>query len=709
MQRRPRSSTGVLIVCCTLFLAGLLAWGAPPPLAPPRAKMAPGVSTTHGEERVDEYAWLRQVSDPDVIAYLEAENLYATAVMRHTDILQKNLYHEMLRRVQESDTTVPVRIGTNYYYRRTERGKQYAIHCRKLGSLQAAEEVILDENTLAAGQQYFDLGAFKVSPDQRYLAYAVDTAGNELYTLMIKDLQTGAMLPEAIPGIWTDAEWANDSQSIFYTVLDAAKRPHQLRRHRLGNDPQLDALVYHEADAAFRVRLSKTRSKAYLLLQVRSLTTSEVHVLAADRPLEAWQLLHPRQADMRYDLEHQGEQFYILSNEQAPNFKLMAVDVATPSKPQWREVLPHRPEVKIDGFDAFAQHLVLYERHHGLQDIRILNTLAGTAHTVPFSEPVYALWRGKNEEFHTPQLRFEYSSLVTPKTVYEYDMHTTARVMLKQEEVAGYEAALYHSERLLVPIADGAMVPVSVVYQRDLPRDGSRPLLLEGYGAYGANLPATFSADRVSLLARGMVYAIAHVRGGGELGKAWYDAGRLLQKNNTFTDFITVAEFLIAQRYTRADKLVIEGESAGGLLMAAVATMRPELFQAVIARVPFVDVINTMLDPTIPLVVIEYDEWGNPADKAFYDYMKTYSPYDNVTNQGYPHLLVTAGLHDPRVPYWEPAKWVAKLRAHKTDGHLLLLRTNMEAGHGGASGRYDALEELAFAYAFVLQAVGITE
>jgi oligopeptidase B len=400
------------------------------------------------------------------------------------------------------------------------------------------------------------------------------------------------LLHDVIPGTWTDVEWANDNQTIFYTVLDAARRPYQLRRHRLGSDPQLDTLVYHETDAAFRLRLSKTTSRAFLLLQVRSLTSAEVHVLPADHPLQAWQLLHPRQADMRYDVEHQGEQFYILSSEQAPNFKLMAVAVATPSKPHWREVLQHHSHIKIEGFDAFAQHLVLYERHNGQQDIRILNTVTGTAHTVPFSEPVYALGRSRNEEFHTSKLRFEYSSLVTPATVYEYDMDTAARVVLKQKAVAGYDAMLYHSERLLVPTPDGATVPVSVVYKRDRRHAGSRPLLLEGYGAYGANLRATFSAERLSLLERGMVYAIAHVRGGGELGRAWYDAGRLFNKKNTFTDFIAVAEFLIDRQYTRVDTLMIQGESAGGLLMGAVLTMRPELFQGVIARVPFVDVIN---------------------------------------------------------------------------------------------------------------------
>jgi oligopeptidase B len=709
VPRRKRSYTSLRIAWCTVVVLGLSALAARPPLAPPRAKQVVTVSTIHGEQHLDAYAWLRQRSDPDVMAYLEAENLYATAMMRRTETLQKRLYEEMLGRIRETDTSVPVKIGEFYYYVRTERGKQYAIHCRKQGSLDAPEEVILDENTLAAGQQYFELGVMQVSPDHRYLAYAVDTTGDELYTLMIKDLHTGILLPDTIPGIWPEVEWANDNQTIFYTVLDAAKRPHRLFRHRIGTDPQHDVLLYHEPDEAFRLRLSKTRSKAYLLLQVRSLTTSEMHLLPADRPLEAWQVLHPRQADMRYDIEHQGEQFYILTDEQAANFKLMSVAVAAPGKANWREVLPHRQAVKLEGFAAFERHLVLYERHNGLQDIRILNTRTGTAHTVAFAEPVYALWRGQNEEFHTQQLRFDYSSLVTPKTVYEYDMDTGERRALKQEEVRGYDATRYHSERLFVPTSDGVRVPLSVVYKRGMVRNGKHPLLLEGYGAYGANMRATFSAERLSLLDRGMIYAIAHVRGGGELGKAWHDAGRLRHKKNTFSDFIAVAEFLIAHRYTRPEKLVIRGESAGGLLMGAVASMRPELLQGIIARVPFVDVINTMLDPTIPLVVIEYDEWGNPADKAVYDYMKTYSPYDNVAARSYPHLLITAGLNDPRVPYWEPAKWVAKLRAHKTDSRMLLLRTNLGAGHGGASGRYDALQELAFEHAFILEVVGLKE
>ena len=709
MPLRKCVYTHILVAWCTLLVTGLLACATPPQPSPPRAKTVATVSTIHGEERVDAYAWLRQQSDPAVMAYLQAENQYASAMMQHTVAQQHALYQEMLGRVQETDTTVPVQIGDYYYYTRTERGKQYAIRCRKQGSLQAAEEVILDENALAAGHQYFDLGVFEVSPDQRYLAYAVDTAGNELYTVVIKDLHTGTVLREAISGTWTDVEWANDNQTIFYTVLDAARRPSKLFRHRLGSDPHHDVLVYEEGDAAFRLRLSKTRSKAYLLLQVRSLTSSEVYLLHADRPADVWQLFQSRQADVRYDLEHQGELFYMLTNEQAANYKLLSVAVETPGQRHWREVLPHRQDVQLEGFDAFAQHLVLYEREHGLQNIRILKAPDGIGHVVPFSEPVYTLWRGKNEEFHTPKLRFEYSSLVTPKTVYEYDMDTAERVVLKQEAISEYDPAQFHSERLFVPTPDGARVPVSIVFQRGLPRHGSHPLLLEGYGAYGVHLRATFSPERLSLLKRGMIYAIAHVRGGGELGRAWYDAGRLLNKQNTFRDFIAVAEFLIANHYTRPDRLVAWGESAGGLLMGAVATMRPELFQGVIAHVPFVDVINTMLDPTIPLVIIEYDEWGNPADKTFYDYMKAYSPYDNVAPQHYPHLFITAGLYDPRVPYWEPAKWVAKLRAHKTDANMLLLHTNMEAGHGGASGRYDALKELAFEYAFILQVVGYKE
>jgi oligopeptidase B len=697
------------MVWCTALVLALAALAAAPPLPPPRAKTAVSVSTIHGEQRLDAYAWLRQRTDPEVMAYLEAENHYATAMMRHTEALQKRLYDEMLGRIQETDISVPVKMGEYYYYVRTERGKQYAIHCRKQGSLEAREEVILDENALAAGQQYFALGVLKVSPDHRYLAYAVDTTGDELYTLVIKDVHTGTLLSDTISGIWPEVEWANDSRTIFYTVLDAAKRPHRLFRHQTGDDPRHDVLLYHEADEAFRLRLSKTRNKAYLLLQVRSLTTSETHLLPADRPLQAWQVLHPRQADVRYDVEHQGERLYILTNEQAPNFKLMSVAVAAPGKANWREVLPHRQAVKLEGFEAFEQHLVLYERHHSLQDIRILNTHSGAEHTIAFSEPVYALWRSRNEEFHTQQLRFDYSSLVTPKTVYEYDMDTAERRALKQQEISGYDPARYHSERLFVPTSDGVRVPLSVVYKRGLVRHGKHPLLLEGYGAYGATMRATFSAERLSLLDRGMIYAIAHVRGGGELGKAWHDAGRLRHKKNTFRDFMAAAEFLIAHRYTRPEKLVIRGESAGGLLVGAVASMRPELFRGVVARVPFVDVINTMLDSTIPLVVIEYDEWGDPADKAVYDYMKTYSPYDSVAARSYPHLLITAGLHDPRVPYWEPAKWVAKLRAHKTDSHMLLLRTNLGAGHGGASGRYDALQELAFEQAFILEVVGLKE
>lgn len=679
-------------------------------VTPPQATSRSHTSTLHGETRVDPYFWLRERTNPEVIAYLEAENRYATATMQHTDTLQERLYAEMLGRIQETDTSVPVKIDDYYYYTRTEAGKQYPLHCRKHGNLDAAEQLLLDENALAAGQSYFALGVFEVSPDHRYLAYSVDTTGDETYTLVVQDLATGKLLPDRITGTYYSVEWANDNQTLFYTVLDAAKRPYKLFRHQLGQAQSQDVLVYQEPDEAYRVSLSKTKNQTYLLLQVSSLTSSEVHYLAADQPTAEFRVIQPRQPAMRYAVEHHGTQFFILTNDNARNFKLMTVSVDAPAKQYWRDVLPHRDTVKLDSLEVFAKYLVVFEREHGLQRMRVTNLDTQVVHYIDVPEAVYALQPGDNEAFHSQQLRFEYTSLITPWSVFDYDMESKTRVLKKQQEVrGGYNASQYHTERLLAPAADGTLVPVSIVHKKGLVKDGSHPLLLEGYGAYGSSLHPEFASDRLSLLERGFIYAIAHVRGGGELGRPWYEAGKLLSKKNTFSDFIAAAEYLIAAQYTRPDRLIVMGESAGGLLMGVVANMRPELFKAVIARVPFVDVINTMLDPSIPLVVIEYDEWGNPNDAAQYAYMKSYSPYDNVTAQAYPNLLVTAGLHDPRVPYWEPAKWVARLRAMKTDSHRLLLKTDMTTGHGGPSGRYDYLKDLAFTYAFMLDVLGMTD
>ena len=677
---------------------------------PPVAKAEPHQQPIHGETRVDNYHWLRQRGNPEVIEYLEAENAYTEAVMAHTKPLQEALYEEMLGRIKETDIDVPVRMGDHYYYSRTEEGKQYRIHCRKKGSLEAAEEIILDENELAKGKEYFRLGVFEVSPDHRLLAYSSDTDGSETYTLRVKNLPAGELLADEIPNTYYSVEWASDNRTLFYNVLDEAKRPYKLFRHVLGKDPAQDELVLHEADDAFYLGLSKTRSKRYLLARLKSNTTTEIHYLDADRPGGTFTLMVPRTQDMEYYAAHHGERFLIRTNHEAKNFRVMAAPVADPSLENWREMIPHREDVLVEGLSVFENHLVVHERRNGLERIRISNAENSDVHYVKFDEPVYSLGGSSNPEFRTQQLRFVYNSLTTPLSVFDYDMSARTRELKKQYEVlGGYDPSQYRSERIFATASDGVKVPVSLVYKKGLVKDSGNPLFLYGYGSYGHSIDPNFSSNRLSLLDRGFVYAIAHIRGGEEMGRRWYDQGKLLHKRNTFTDFIACAEHLIAEKYADAQKLVIQGGSAGGLLMGAVLNMRPDLFRAAIAAVPFVDVVNTMLDASIPLTVTEYEEWGNPNQSPFYDYIKSYSPYDNVEAKDYPHLLVTAGLNDPRVQYWEPAKWTAKLRTHKTDSNRLLLKTKMSAGHGGPSGRYERLREKAFEYAFLFDVLGMEE
>jgi oligopeptidase B len=672
------------------------------------ARVMPRVETVHGETRVDDYFWLRDRGDPEVIAYLEAENRYASAVMHHTEDLQERLYQEMRGRIKETDLSVPERIDDFFYYTRTEAGGQYPIFCRRRGSLDGLEEILLDQNPLAAGHSYFRVGASQVSPDHRLLAYLVDTSGSEEFTLFIKDLRTGELLPESIARTSLGIAWANNSRTLFYTVLDEARRPCRLYRHILGSNPLEDALVYFEPDASFFLDISRTRSRRHLILDISSHSTSEVWFASADHPEEPFRLVQPRLAGVEYTVTHHDDRFFITTNDAAPNFRLVQAPVENPSKGHWSPVLPYRPEVKLDSTDAFRHHLVVYEREAGLRRIRVLELVSGAEHLIPFPEPVYTFRTHANPEFDTTLLRFTYTSLVTPSSVVDYDLAQHSWIVRKQTEVrGGYNSGRYRSERLFATAPDGVQVPISLVYRLPLDRDGSRPLHLSGYGAYGLSYDPVFSSNTLSLLDRGFVVGIAHVRGGEELGRSWYEAGRLLQKRSSFTDFIAAAEHLVVGGYTSPDRMVISGGSAGGLLIGAVTNLRPDLFRAVLAEVPFVDVVNTMLDPSLPLTVIEYDEWGNPNDPAAYSYIRSYSPYDNVEAKEYPHILVTAGLNDPRVAYWEPAKWTAKLRAKKTDGNRLLLRTNMGAGHGGASGRYDFLRETAFKYAFILDALGM--
>ena len=679
------------------------ALSAAEPPCPPVARVIPRAHTVHGETRLDHYAWLRDRSDPAVIAYLEAENSYTATVMRPTEALQERLYQEMRGRIKETDLSVPERVDQYFYYTRTEAGRQYPILCRRHDSAGAPEEILLDQNLLAAEHTYFRVGASEVSPDHRLLAYSVDTSGAEEFTLYVKDLATGELRGEKIGGTSPAVAWANDSRTLFYTMLDSARRPCRLYRHTVGSSGSADALVYFEADESFFLDINRTRSRRFLLLDIASHSTSEVRYLSADEPGGSFQVVRPREPGIEYSVTHHAGLFFITTNDGAPNFRLMQAPVSNPSKENWTPVLPYRPAVKLDGADAFRSHLAVYEREAGLRQIRILDLSSGAEHLVPFPEPVYTVRAHENPEFETTVLRFTYTSLVTPSSVVEYDMASRAWTVRKRTEVlGGYDQTLYRSERIFATAHDGEQVPISLVYRLPFEGDAARPLLLTGYGAYGLSYDPAFSSNTLSLLDRGFVVAIAHVRGGEDMGRAWYEGGRRLNKRNTFSDFIACAEHLIGQGYTAADRLAINGGSAGGLLMGAVTNMRPDLFRVVLAEVPFVDVVNTMLDASLPLTVIEYDEWGNPNDPAAYAYIRSYSPYDNIEPKDYPNMLVTAGLNDPRVAYWEPAKLTARLRAMKTDNNRLLLRTNMGAGHGGASGRFDFLREIAFKYAFMV-------
>ncbi|MFN3326476.1 MAG: S9 family peptidase [Bryobacteraceae bacterium] len=675
----------------------------------PRAKVVSKEISVHGDTRIDNYFWLREKSNPDVIAYLQAENRYTEAVLKSTEKLQEQLYREIRGRVKETDESVPYRRVRYFYYTRTEEGKQYPIYCRKAESLDAPEQVLLDENELAAGQPYFRIGALAVSPNQELLAYSTDTAGDESYTVFVKNLKTGELLADRVENTYYSLEWANDNETLFYNVIDpVTKRPYKLFRHKLGTQASDDVLVFHEPDEAFTLSLVKTRSREYLILELESATTSEARYLRADEPESEFVVFEPRRHEIEYDLTHHGEHFYFRINDSGKNFRLVRVPVSEPVREKWEEVLPHRAGVLLQSVNPFRRHLVLVEREKGLRRLNIRNLESGESHFVQFPEPAYTVSLAENPEFETTVLRFHYTSLITPPSVFDYDMDTRTRDLKKQTEVlGGYDPSRYQSERIFATAPDGTKIPMSLVYRKGLALDGRNPTLLYGYGAYGITIEPSFSSERLSLIDRGFVYAIAHIRGGSDLGKLWHESGRMLHKTNSFTDFIACAEHLIAAKYTSKDRLAVMGGSAGGLLMGAVVNLRPDLFHAVIAKVPFVDVLNTMLDASLPLTVGEYEEWGDPNEKPYYDYIKSYSPYDNVQKKAYPHMLVTAGLNDPRVSYWEPAKWVARLRAVKQDENLLLLKTNMGAGHFGASGRYERMKETAFDYAFLLHVMGM--
>jgi oligopeptidase B len=690
---------------------------------PPIAKRVPTVRERHGDTVVDEYAWLRDKDDPDTIAYLEAENAWTKAQLAHTEPLQARLFEEIKGRIQETDLSVPMRRRGWWYFSRTEEGKQYGISCRTRATdadsehapaASTPEELVLDQNVEAGDSEFFSLGALDVSPDGRLLAWSSDRAGAELYDLRFRDLESGEDLPDLVPDTYYGSAWALDNRTFFYVKPDDAMRPYQLWRHTLGTPAGDDVLVHEETDERFYLGVGTSKDDAFVILHLGSKVTDEVWFLDAADPYGDFTVVQPREQDLEYGIEHHSGRFFVVTNaDGAEDFKLMTVPVATPGRAHWTEVVPHRPGVKLSGIDVFAEHLVLFERADGVRRIRVAHldgagSLDGDEHVIEQPESV-STSSGGSAEFDTHVLRYGYTSMVTPSSVFDYDMNTRERVLLKQQPVlGGYDPDRYATERLWATAADGARIPISIVYRKDRAPGG--PGFLYGYGSYEASMDPSFSSIRLSLLDRGFVYGIAHIRGGGEMGRRWYLDGKFLEKRNTFTDFVACAEHLVAEGWTSSEQLAVRGGSAGGLLMGAVVNERPDLFGAVIAEVPFVDALNTILDPTLPLTVMEWEEWGNPVESAaFYAYMKSYAPYENVRATDYPPMLVTAGLNDPRVSYWEPAKWVARLRVTKTDKNPLLLKTEMGAGHMGPSGRYDAWRDEAMVLAFVLDTFGLGE
>lgn len=673
-------------------------------------KKVPTTLEAHGHLRVDNYYWLRERDNPEVIQYLNDENEYAAKQLAHLRGFEEKLFEEIKGRFKQTDMSVPYRLDDYFYYTRYDEGKEYAIYARKRGSLDAPEEVMLDGNDLARGHAFFSFGASAVSSGQDLLAYAVDTVGRRIHTVYVKHLTTGQLLPDVIPQVGENLAWANDNKTFFYAKQDETTlRQYQIWRHILGTDPADDQLVYQENDETFGAFIVKTKSKRYLMIVAAQSVSQEYRYLEADDPTGEFKLFLRRERLHEYHIDHYQDRFIIRTNSGAKNFRLMETPVERPGREHWQEIIPHREGVYLGDFELFKDHLVVEERLRGLTQIRVL-PWTGTGHYLQFDEPAYRAHLGANPEFDTATLRFEYTSMKTPLSIYDYDMNARARTLLKKEEVlGGFEADNYVTERLHATATDGTEVPLSLLYRKGLTRDGQNPLVLYGYGSYGFSIDAAFASPRLSLVDRGFVFAIAHIRGGQELGRQWYENGKLLNKRNSFTDFIACAEYLIRENFTNPEKLFAMGRSAGGLLMGAVSNLRPDLFKGIVAEVPFVDVVTTMLDASIPLTTGEYDEWGNPNEKQFYDYMLSYSPYDNVEKKNYPAMLITAGLHDSQVQYWEPAKWTAKLRALKTDNNRLLLKTNMDAGHGGASGRFRRHQETAFSYAFLLDLAGISQ
>jgi oligopeptidase B len=676
---------------------------------PPMAEKKPKITNIHGETLNDEYFWLREKSNPAVIAYLESENAHTAAVMKPLEAFQESLYKELLGRIKQTDTQVPYRQDGYFYYSRTVEGQQYSIYARRKGSMTAPEEITIDLNELAKGHPYTGLGAYSVSDDANLLAYSMDHDGHRDYKLHIKDLRTGKELADQL-GQVVYVFWGPDNKTLFYGREDAAKRPYQLWRHTLGDPKEKDVLVAEEKDELYRLYAGRTRSREYILLGSSSADTNEWSYIATSNLTAAPKLISAREKGHEYSVDQHGDKFYILTNDKGRNFRLITAPISNPGKANWTEVVAHRPSVMLEDINIFKNFFVLSERENGLPKLRLTDFKSGKAHYLQFPEPVYSAGVSVNREFDTQKLRYSYNSFTTPPSTYDYDVAAHKSELLKRQEVLGnFEPANYKSERIYATAADGTKIPISLVYKKGVKLDGSAPLWLTAYGSYGIPSNVSFSSNRLSMLDRGVVHALAHIRGGGDLGKPWYDDGKLMKKKNTFTDFVDSADHLVKEKYTSKDRLVISGGSAGGLLMGAVANMRPDLFKAVVSYVPFVDVINTMLDKSLPLTVQEFLEWGNPENKEDYAYIKSYSPYDNITAKDYPNTLVRVSLNDSQVPYWEGAKYVAKLRALKTDNNHLLLKANMGAGHGGASGRYDALKDVAFDYVFMLWQMGITK
>jgi oligopeptidase B len=694
-----------------MSVVAILGCKAKPAAEPPVAKVVPVELEQHGDVRTDNYYWMNQREDPEVVSYLEAENGYTDAMMAHTGDLQEKLFEEIKGRIKQTDMSVPYKKDDYFYFTRYEDGKEYPIYGRKKGSLEADEEIMLEVNEMAEGHDYYAVGRRAISSGEDLLAYSVDTVGRRFYTIRVKNLTTGEMLDDAIPDVTGNMAWANDNNTLFYSKQDPTTlRSYQIYKHVLGSDPSGDELVYEEKDDTYSCYIFKTKSKRYIMIiSVQTLST-EFRYLDADNPDGSFKVFEPRKRDHEYFVDHYGKHFFIRTNDEAKNYRMMKTPISKTAMKHWQEVIPHRDDVLLEGMEIFNDHLVLVERSEGLIQMRVRPWSGEGEHYLDFGEPAYLAYVGPNFDFDSPLLRFIYMSMTTPRSVFDYDMVTREKTLLKEEEIlGGFDRESYTTERLWATAQDGAKVPISLVYRNDARKEGGNPTVVYGYGSYGHSMDAAFDPDRLSLLDRGFVYAIAHIRGGEELGRQWYEDGKLFKKMNTFTDFIACAEHLAKEGYADPDNIFAVGGSAGGLLVGAVMNMRPELFNGIVAAVPFVDVVTTMLDDSIPLTTSEYDEWGNPNEKDYYDYMLSYSPYDQVEAKNYPNLLVTTSLHDSQVQYWEPAKWIAKLRVMKTDDNRILLKTEMQAGHGGVSGRYKRYEKTAFRYAFVLDLAGINK